>query len=1239
MAERLAGTVSSGGRPIPGAALTASQGARQVATTSDESGQYLFEDLAAGTWTVEVQMFGFLTARREAGAPGTLDFALELQPRAAAATPASGPARGPAPPNGFQNVLLGQSVETQVAATLSAGPAAVDASASDSNESFLVSGSLSQGLAPVREDDAFEQRRMEFAQRIAGSGLAGGGGFPGGEGGDGGGSPGFGPGRAPGLAGGSPPGGFGGFGGGGGFGTGPGLGGPRGPGGRGSGDRAGPGGPGGRGASGAGLGESGGSGSGDRARPGPAGPGGPGEPGAGPGLGESGGPGGRGGSGDRARLGGPGGRGASGESSGPGPGDRARLVGPAGTGGPGESATGPGLGKRGSPGGPGDRSRAAAPDGLGEGRGGGVGRAGRGPGGGREGRAGVDRGRGFPARPEWANFGNRRNRGREGIRGAAFFSLRNSALDARPYSLTGQTVEKPSYAQSRFGLVGGGLLRIPKIISSERTFFFANYTGTRSRNPFHAVATLPTLAERAGDFSASAAAIFDPATGLPFAAGRVPPTRFSPQAAGLLDFIPLANQPGSVQNYQYVTSVPQNSDNLGLRLTHTLSRRDNIQLNLNLQSRSAENAQLYGFRDETDGRGQSWNLAWTRNLGPRRIHRLGFNFSRNRSQTLPFFAFGADVAARLGIGGVSNEPINFGPPNLSFTNFGGLSDASPVLRRDQTSAVTDSITVVRGRHNLTFGGEFRRMQLNTRTDQNARGTFSFSGLATSAFDPQGRPLAGTGYDFADFLLGLPQSSSVRFGSANTYFRASAYSGFGQDDWRARPNLTLNLGLRYEFFTPFQEKFGRIANLDVAPGFTGVAVVTPGASGPYSGAFAKALIDPDKNNWSPRLGLAWRPIPNRRLQVRGGYGLFFNGSIYNQFPQRLASQPPFASTASLTTSLARPLTLADGFAAGPSQTITNTYAVDRRYRVGYAQTWSLSVEQDLPRSLVLEAGYLGTKGTRLDIQRLPNRATPGSPLTAEQRRQIGNAVGFTFDSSEGNSIYHAGQLRLTRRFRRGISANALYTWSKSLDNASTFGGGGAVVAQNDRDLAAERGLSSFDQRHTLSLFYIVGSPVGSNGFLLRNGGWITRLFEDWNITGALTAGSGAPFTARVLGNLANSGGTGSIGSGRAEATGLAVDQGAGFFNPGAFTLPPAARFGNAGRNTIPGPGSVSLNLSLGRSFRLGEERRRLEFRLESSNFTNHVSYTGLATVVNATNYGLATNTRPMRTFNTTMRYRF
>src|SRR5262249_26808621 len=163
---------------------------------------------------------------------------------------------------------------------------------------------------------------------------------------------------------------------------------------------------------------------------------------------------------------------------------------------------------------------------------------------------------------------------------------------------------------------------------------------------------------------------------------------------------------------------------------------------------------------------------------------------------VPFFANTTDVAAQLGIKGTSSDPINHGPPNLSFTNYGGLTDASPLLSRNQTVSFNEGLQFTRRSHNISVGGGFRRIQLNTRTDANARGTFSFSGLATSAFDANGQPLPNTGYDFADFLIGLPQSSSVRFGSNNTYFRGSVFSGYAQDDWRITTRLTIIAGVRY-----------------------------------------------------------------------------------------------------------------------------------------------------------------------------------------------------------------------------------------------------------------------------------------------------------------------------------------------------------------------------------------------------------------------------------------------------------
>jgi hypothetical protein len=265
---------------------------------------------------------------------------------------------------------------------------------------------------------------------------------------------------------------------------------------------------------------------------------------------------------------------------------------------------------------------------------------------------------------------------------------------------------------------------------------------------------------------------------------------------------------------------------------------------------------------------------------------------------------------------------------LNFTNFGSLSDSSPSRIVNNTYGFTDAVSFTHGKHNLSAGLDLRRTQLNILTDSNGRGTFTFSGLETSQFNSAGSPQAGTGFDYADFLLSLPQSSSVRFGDSDEYFRTHQLALYGVDDIRLRNNLTINLGLRWEYFAPYSELYGHMANLDVAPYFTAVSVVTPGGTGPYSGAFPSTLINPDKNNFAPRGAIAWKPRASKPLLIRTGYGIYYNGSVFSGIATRLAAQPPFANTVNLTTSTDDPLTIERGFTLLPTQSITNTYATDR-----------------------------------------------------------------------------------------------------------------------------------------------------------------------------------------------------------------------------------------------------------------------------------------------------------------------
>ncbi len=345
----------------------------------------------------------------------------------------------------------------------------------------------------------------------------------------------------------------------------------------------------------------------------------------------------------------------------------------------------------------------------------------------------------------------------------------------------------------------------------------------------------------------------------------------------------------------------------------------------------------------------------------------------------PYFSLLPDVSAQLGIPGISTNPLDYGPPTLNFTNFATLSDSTATLTRNQTQGGTESVSILHGLHSITLGAGYTRADLSTRTDPNGRGTFSFTGIATSVLNANGQPVTGTGYDLADFLLGYPQSSSIRYGNTSNYFYENQWTGYVTDEWKMRPNLTLTLGVRYEFFSPWVQKYGRMANLDIAPGFTNIALVTPNMPGPYTGAFPNGLINPDYHNFSPRVALAWKvPWTKRSTVVRAGYGIYYNEQAYISLASQLAQQPPFATSNAVNTSSKDILTLQQGFLTTNPQDITNTFAVDRFYRTPYAGTWNVTIQHDFAGGFFIETGYTGTKGTFLDVRILPNEAVPGSP---------------------------------------------------------------------------------------------------------------------------------------------------------------------------------------------------------------------------------------------------------------------
>jgi trimeric autotransporter adhesin len=954
-----------------------------------------------------------------------------------------------------------------------------------------------------------------------------------------------------------------------------------------------------------------------------------------------------------------------------------------GAGGPGELApgapAGPG-GAGGSPFGAQGRAGGGAPGGAGRGGGrGGLGGGGRfggqfagGPGGGPPG--GIFAGRARLMR----QAANR-------MRFAFYDQYANSALNARPYSITGQEFPKISNYNQRFGANLGGPLKFPHVYDgSDRTYFFLNYQHQLIKNGINAFSLVPTADERNGDFCnvGNGFTLYNPYSNLSDPSSpravlgdgcHLPSGMENSAAIGLLPYFPLPNiaeevgPTGQTFNYLLQATTPENSDIANLHILHTLNSR--LSLNGGYNFNSQRENTLGNFLSTAGTQStlsQNVNVTLNHNWTSDMVESTGINWSRNRVRILSDNSFVNNIAGELGIMGVSTAPINYGLPEIQFASLGSLNDPVPSLVRNQTARFMEAWTYTHGAHTIRFGGEIRRIQLNTDSDPNPRGRFMFTGQMTSQVDSAGQSLATPEtqpfYEFADFLLGLPYNTQIRTGDANTYFRSWEFIGYGQDDWRVTKTFTVLYGMRYTAVTPPIEIYDHISNLDLSPLINAALVVTPGETGPFYGTYPRALIHGDYRNFGPRIGFAWLPPVKPRTVVRAGYSIFYNDSIYNTLAQDyLAYQPPFAESSNLYTSSTQLLTLQNGFPSAaaavicsPSSppppatncTVPNTSGVLPFYKDAYAQIWMLSTETDLRPNWILTLTYTGTKGTNLDLLNAPNRAPLGTnPLETQSKLAIPYALAFDYDQSGADSLYNALQVRLVHRFTRGIMLQAFYTFSKSLDNASSIGGSSPIVVQEYGNYSAEWGLSSFDKRHQVRLMSLWELPVGERHRYLSRG-WGNRIFGDWRLMNLITWNTGTPFTAYLGGGASNNTGTGANFSERAEQVGdpnvgLCGGSALDFFNARAFAVPPSGTYGNQRRGSIEGPCSFSWNVSLAKSFRFGPRERQhsVMARWEVQNLSNTPTFTGLATTVGSSLFGQVTSAGSMRTMDVMLRFNF
>lgn len=828
-------------------------------------------------------------------------------------------------------------------------------------------------------------------------------------------------------------------------------------------------------------------------------------------------------------------------------------------------------------------------------------------------------------------FGNNRPQERSAWNGSFRVLGGGSALDARPFSFAGQETSRPSYSDVQLAGTLGGRIRLPGL-RRVPGYLFLGLEQTTNHDASTRSAIVPTLQERVGDFSRTRDAggrpvlVADPATGQLFDGSVIPENRISPQAAALLAYYPLPNvSAGGRFNYQTPIVTASRRRNVRTRLDQSFNFQSRLTSAFAYQGAATDSTTLFGFQDTIDARDVTASVGWFYSVPHRVWLRIDYRFARVASTVTPHFANVTNVSGEAGVAGNNQEAVNWGPPALLFSRgLAGLTDVPYARLRDATHTWSADVGLSsRSSHEVKFGAGVSVHGADILSQQNARGEFLFTGAAS-------------GVDLADFLLGIPQASSIAFGNADKYLLGRSFHAYVTDDWRLRARLTATVGVRWEYETPMTERFDRLVNLDVAPGFTGAdAVVASEAVGLLTGRrYPRSLVRADRLGFQPRLGLAWRPVAGSSLVVRAGYGLYRNTSVYQSMATLLAQQPPLSTTLSVERSAAQPLTLANGFVAVPG-VLSNTFAVDPDFRVGFAQVWQVSVGYDLAPSLTMLASYDGAAGHRLMRQSLPNTYPTGAVNPCPSC-----PVGFLYVSSDGSSIRHAGRLELRRRLRNGLTAMLAYTLSKAMDDGVTFTGprlDGTSVAQDWLNPADEWGVSSFDRRHavTAELQYTTG--VGLGGAALW-GGLRSALLSGWTFRARLTAGSGLPLTPV---HLAAVSGTGVSGTLRPDLAGGAAAREAppGYYlNPNAYTVPAPGHWGTAARHSVTGPAQFQLDAGIGRAFLWGD-RVTVDWSLDAINILNRVTFASVNMILGSPQFGLPNVANPMRKVQMSLRIGF
>jgi len=797
------------------------------------------------------------------------------------------------------------------------------------------------------------------------------------------------------------------------------------------------------------------------------------------------------------------------------------------------------------------------------------------------------------------------------IRGTAYEFLRNDMFDARDAFVytdrdgDGKADPEKLRRHQYGGTVGGPVRR-------NATFYFVSVEATQIHTQSNSLATVPTLLERQGIFNAALVTVRDPATGQPFPGNTIPRARWDPVAARMIALWPEPNFQGTTRaNYVAAPRVVRDRYQYDVRLDHNFSASDRAFVRVSrhiidiladgpLPPPAVGAPNNDTARDENRG----WNLAssYTRVFGGTVVNEARFGYSNLVTDKQPLTAgFPNDD---FGLRVVTPQPV----AGLARMTFGGsfgyhaLGEATfvPNYKLSRTVQFLDNLSMVRGRHNLKAGADLRWISSDTTGAPQTRGIFGFNGRFTNS-------------SFGDFLLGW--TNQVQFGTfQNADLRERDYMFYVQDDWKLTPRFTLNAGVRYELSSPMYDAHDRATALDVTA-FPAIRVLRAGEQG--NSWSDRALIDTDTNNWAPRLGFAWQLRPLWTLRGAGGVFYGTTGGGLGLSSRLTANWPIYRDVTipSTTTRAARQLSVGIDPSLLGSETEMpanlNWNVWERDFQLPAIYQWNLSAQRQLGARAVATLSYVGSASNELPRSYNINGADPGDPATERQRRMIPALGAIDFRETSGRASYHGLEAAIEKRFAGGWQASASYTWSHSIDDvAELFGDAGGVI-QNRRNLRADKGDSGFDRRQRLAGSYIVQLPFGKGRRWLSGSGVMDAIFGGWQLSGIVQMQTGAPFHVTIANPTQFLGVTNSawrpdvVGDWRVEDPGPD-----GWVRKEAFEVPRnpdgTFRYGNMGRNSLVGPGLFNADAALMKDFRIAGDRR-LQFRWEVFNATNHPSY--------------------------------